>query len=622
MLFGYLRSLIPLFLLFDVNFQTLSKNNTSTSINIQGVITNSCLNKIQSTSKLYSNITKIYIDQNIIPIFKFEVCLKSNQSSCVLNFNHGLNDFNRNCISNDGYTINGTITKKITEKNIIINSGICLPLLCTNRNDLNFITFLLEDNLDIKIDLFSDINFNAHFTLLSYTVVFFILFIMFILFCFSRKEKRNETMEDQDYTILVDDNHEVLVVNVMNDVKPTLKDKLLIAFNIKKNIKSIFISETKYKFLDGLRGFAMLYVILDHSFIYYRSKIGATGNLYFISNGTYGVDIFFVLSGFLISYVLDRDISLVQFYFRRIFRIYPIYICAIIFDWLSNTYSTCNKDFYFNLLGINNFTSKVNVELVLEDRGIIINHLSCLPQSWSIGVELQMYIITPIIIYLMKRNGNVIAITIILIAFLTRFCLLFSNIGPSNNYEEYFNYVYYNTFTRMDAYICGLLAYNITHSTENRKEILIKYSKIIIYILEFIAMIIIFTILIMPYDVYYNTFSGNTFLITIFSRFPFILCLMLLIIFKIKYNTGLLCKIMSYSIWTPFAKLSYSMYLVHHNIINLFMQYSSSLNIKDDLLSSFVFFIIIVSISFGISIFTYCLIEVPLIKLQRNLFSK
>src|SRR6185503_2931874 len=92
------------------------------------------------------------------------------------------------------------------------------------------------------------------------------------------------------------------------------------------------------KYLDGLRGFAVSYVLLYHfmpkalslhndAFIY---KIWDT----FWLMGWSGVDLFFVLSGFLITGILYKTKNnknyFKSFYIRRIFRIFPVYYSLII----------------------------------------------------------------------------------------------------------------------------------------------------------------------------------------------------------------------------------------------------------------------------------------------------
>ena len=90
-----------------------------------------------------------------------------------------------------------------------------------------------------------------------------------------------------------------------------------------------------FKNLDGLRFIAALFVILEHVTEYKASMVPGYSNFfryYFNILGRYGVNLFFVLSGFLITYLLfaelkrEHTISVKKFYVRRILRTWPLYL--------------------------------------------------------------------------------------------------------------------------------------------------------------------------------------------------------------------------------------------------------------------------------------------------------
>jgi peptidoglycan/LPS O-acetylase OafA/YrhL len=153
--------------------------------------------------------------------------------------------------------------------------------------------------------------------------------------------------------------------------------------------------------LDGLRAFAVTAVFLDHTSA--RLKLGWIG-----------VDLFFVLSGFLITGILVRSKNqsfsryIGEFYARRVRRILPPYIAILVittlvfgFGWLANWY------LYF---GAMNF---------LLSFGLGPPTIWLL---WSLAVEEQFYLLWPVVIFLMNRKQiGGCAVALLLLAPLLRF---------------------------------------------------------------------------------------------------------------------------------------------------------------------------------------------------------
>ena len=129
--------------------------------------------------------------------------------------------------------------------------------------------------------------------------------------------------------------------------------------------------------LDGLRAIAVLWVILlhsliyvservttDHKLLYVCSRSNSVIYLWFISCGELGVDVFFVLSGFLIGYILLKDcqdfegqIDYKDFFRNRFFRIWPIlFVYCCIYTIISQTpYTRALPALFF----INNFVGEL-----------------------------------------------------------------------------------------------------------------------------------------------------------------------------------------------------------------------------------------------------------------------
>lgn len=150
--------------------------------------------------------------------------------------------------------------------------------------------------------------------------------------------------------------------------------------------------------IDGLRAVAVLPVILFHAG--YSS----------FSGGFVGVDVFFVISGYLITTIilteLERDtFSLSRFYERRARRILPalflVLFASVICAWFWLLPSDM-WDFSLSLMAVSTFTSNI---LFLRQTGYwgVVNELKPLLHTWSLAVEEQYYILFPLFMMFMWR---------------------------------------------------------------------------------------------------------------------------------------------------------------------------------------------------------------------------
>ena len=152
--------------------------------------------------------------------------------------------------------------------------------------------------------------------------------------------------------------------------------------------------------LDGLRGIAVLAVILYHA------------EFAFIPGGFLGVDIFFVLSGFLITSILIDEISLTgtvdraAFYIRRIRRLMPALFLLLIFTiivtglWATDAAYQVRRDLPWALSFV------LNWSYIFFDESYFINigRPPLLQHLWSLAIEEQFYVIWPIFLILLSKT--------------------------------------------------------------------------------------------------------------------------------------------------------------------------------------------------------------------------
>ena len=167
--------------------------------------------------------------------------------------------------------------------------------------------------------------------------------------------------------------------------------------------------------LDGLRGVAVLCVLAEH--------FSGEPARYF-DFGYYGVDLFFVLSGFLITGILLRQKSqglmqgLVVFTGRRAFRIFPLYylVLAIMFS--------------FDLMGARAFAlplSTYSWNYFCHDGGPFY--------LWSLSVEEQFYVFWPFVVLLMRARPLVLAACTLIFCVASYWQILFHTVSWLNVYN-------------------------------------------------------------------------------------------------------------------------------------------------------------------------------------------
>jgi peptidoglycan/LPS O-acetylase OafA/YrhL len=187
--------------------------------------------------------------------------------------------------------------------------------------------------------------------------------------------------------------------------------------------------------IDGLRALAVLAVVAFHGFPTY------------VTGGFVGVDVFFVISGFLISGIIlsetnDGSFSLKRFYGRRIRRIFPalllVLFVSLFAGWwflLPADFARLGKQLAASAAFVSNFYFWFQSGYFSPDaRTFPLLHL------WSLGVEEQFYIVWPLIIIFLRRGPSWIILAIVAVG-LSSF---FLSIALANNHEADF----YSPLTR------------------------------------------------------------------------------------------------------------------------------------------------------------------------------
>ena len=336
--------------------------------------------------------------------------------------------------------------------------------------------------------------------------------------------------------------------------------------------------------IDGLRAIAVGAVIL------YHTQISILGYQPF-KGGFIGVDIFFVISGYLITSIILKELittgtfSFKYFYERRLRRILPallfVMVMSLPFAWiylLPSSFVDFSKSIIYSLGFSSNYYFYFSGQQYGAESGILKPFL----HTWSLSVEEQYYILFPtVLLIIFKYFRNYLIHALIL-------CFIFS-FGFSNwTSENYPSVSFYFIHTRIWELLAGsILAYfEISNGARSKNKLLNQIIPIIGLIL------ILHSILL---------FNDRMFHPSFYTLSPTIgVCLIL----WFSNKDEIITKILSNKLFVGIGLISYSLYLWHYPIFAFYKNSSfitANISVK----------LLLAGIILSMSIISYFFIEKP-----------
>jgi peptidoglycan/LPS O-acetylase OafA/YrhL len=366
------------------------------------------------------------------------------------------------------------------------------------------------------------------------------------------------------------------------------------------------------KALDGVRGLAILLVLMAH--------------MQLLHYGWIGVQLFFVLSGFLITNILLREkekpVSLKKkfknFWVRRVLRIFPLYylyLFLLMIVWLvSETWQVHSVNlpslftYTFNFLGPSSHP----------------HPYSLTGQLWSLSVEEQFYIFYPFIVLLCNKKQLRIAAVVLIIfsvafRFLTGNYLLQSGMAGGSVGST----IYSATFSHFDAFLLGG---SIT---------IFNTYKISLRVRNFLFLVLLAVTLVAGYFVYlqikpgpfdfndYFTHLGYSpdfvqyqhhvwsyFLIDLL----FVFLLLLLISSGKNLFSAIINKSFSFAPLVAIGKISYGMYIIHIGIRHVIIPIAHNYNIYN----KYILFVLYLPVVYGLAWIIYQVYEKRFLQMKEK----
>ncbi|XP_017083982.1 nose resistant to fluoxetine protein 6 [Drosophila eugracilis] len=365
---------------------------------------------------------------------------------------------------------------------------------------------------------------------------------------------------------------------------------LVKVFSARANSRALFrVVESKSNpnvidCLHGIRCLSLIWVIYCHQYV--MALLSANLNIFhfvsweetayasFILHGFFSVDSFFVLGGLLVAMIPLRlmeknkgSLNVPLMYLHRIIRIVPLLAMAILVSLklmpmivdgplFAGGYSGkvgCEKEWYFTLLFVNNYSE-----------------YSCIGQSWYLSVDMQLFIISPILLYAVykwgKKGAACILVLIVLLSgclfatmMVNEYSLLLKNFTLGAQKD-----LYYATHTHATPWLIGFLFGYFLHKTRGKK---FELCSVAVWSGWILCLAMIFTSIFALYPS--AKWTGNdlstlaeAFYYT-FTRLGWSMAICWVVFACMQGYGGLANSFLSSPLWQPLSRLSYSVFIWH-----------------------------------------------------------
>lgn len=357
--------------------------------------------------------------------------------------------------------------------------------------------------------------------------------------------------------------------------------------------------------LDHLRALAIVFVFLFHYFILSGGQPEWLPDV--AEFGWTGVDLFFVLSGFLISSQLfaqikqEQKISFQQFFLKRFFRIIPAYLFTVaIYFYIPFFREKENLPPLWKFL---TFTQNLGLNLKIN---------GTFSHAWSLCVEEHFYLFLPIILIILQLSNLIkksywLLIALFLFGFAIRLYsynnLYLPKIDDSNSWLYWYKYIYYPTYNRLDGLLIGVTIAAIYQFLPTFWNKMARFGNL--YILLGLGVLA---------GAYFLCYDQQTFNASIFG-FTVVAIGYGFIVVGAVSPSSFLFKWQSKTT-TLIASLSYAIYLTHKGVIHVTHKLLADFEIDSNLMLLICMITCIIS-----ALLLNLIIEKPFMKLRNRIIA-
>ena len=367
------------------------------------------------------------------------------------------------------------------------------------------------------------------------------------------------------------------------------------------------VNKPYFENLDGLRFLCFLSVFFFHSFhtdsdFIKSSKVYSLVKHDLFGNGFLGVNFFFVLSGFLITYLLIKEkkssskIHIVHFWIRRILRIWPLYFACVFYGFVIFPYTkiiaggvpneTANPWYYVGFLS--------NFDYIRKG----LPDATGLGVLWSVSVEEQFYLAWPLILSFFSVRKFWIPLSVILAG-----SLVFRALNDVPILHEM------HTLSCIgDMALGGLGAYLVLESAGFKQKIH-DLPRWVIYLLYF-AFLFVF--------LFRDEIMLGSYYLRIFERLM-ISSIMLMIILEQCYSANSFYKMGNFKTISRLGLITYGLYCIHFIVISTSNAIIGKLGYNTEVWQVvFLETILSLLITIGVSLLSFRYFEKPFLMLKEK----
>ncbi|XP_032794832.2 nose resistant to fluoxetine protein 6 [Daphnia magna] len=411
-------------------------------------------------------------------------------------------------------------------------------------------------------------------------------------------------------------------------------------------------SNDNFGCIHGLRFFSTCWVVIGHTWILgaYKSmnpravKTDAyTWGMQSLANGTVSVDTFFLMSGLLVSFLLLRELdrnngkfNVGLYYLHRYLRLTPVYAIILGFVATLMVYLGTGPNWYSVNL------ASYGCRIVWWKHFLYITNLfpgdpdiSCMGQTWYLEVDMQLFVVAPLFVYPLwrwRKVGLVWLATVTMACLASIFAayavydllptLMFTRVGDVSTSADYFNHYYVKPWTRAPPYLVGIWFGWYLHVTKQSE---VRLAKLLVALGWTLSTIVALAIIygLTPYvdrSQVPEISSAVSMTYGPLHRFAWGIVIGWIIFACSRGYGGFVNRILSWKGFVPLGRLTYCVYLIHYDYLNVFYaalrkQYYYTM------LGQFTICFGVLLICFGLAFATAVTLEASFLNLEKLFFA-